>query len=104
MSGFDDFGGLVGFWKEEDWDDGGPGGYRAMLARVGHGELQGHPFGLTPLNVLQCRKLLDGLIEMGIEKGYITEAHQRAADQLPRTTAGEDPMPREQVNRIAGDL
>jgi hypothetical protein len=104
MSGFDDFGGLVGFWKEGDWQDGGPSGGRAMLARVGHGALQGHPFGLTPLNLLQSRKLIDALIEQGREKGYITAEHERVAAQLPMTDAGKDPMPRSEVNRIAGEL
>ena len=86
-----DFGGFIGYWL-----DG-----RAVLSRYGHGKaIEG--VTMTPLNLLQARKLLDDLIKQGEASGEITDEHRRQAGQLPTTEGLDTVMPREQVDEIAG--
>lgn len=86
-----DFGGFIGYWL-----DG-----HAYLVRYGRGKpIEG--VQMTPLNALQARKLLDGLIETGVRDGLITDEHVRQSGQLPRTEGVDDIPPRADVDRIAG--
>lgn len=87
-----DFGGLIGYWV----------GYKAVVGRYGEGEpVEGIVF--TPLNLLQVRKLIETLIEEGVADGRITAEHLRQSEELPMTPKGEQPMPRDEVDRIAGN-
>lgn len=86
-----DFGGFVGYWLRG----------RAVLSRYGHGQpVEG--VTMTPLNLLQARKILDELVAQGEACGAITDEHRRQAGQL-RVTKGLDTiMPRDRVDEIAG--
>jgi hypothetical protein len=87
----DDFGGFIGYWL-----DG-----HAHLVRYGQGKpIEG--VSMTPLNALQARKLLDGLIETGVRDGQITDEHVEQSRQLPRTEGLDDVPPRSEVDKIAG--
>ena len=85
-----DFGGLIGFWR----------GDRALVARYGQGQII-EGMVLTPLNLLQARKIITDLIAQGEASGEITVAHHAQCEQLP-TTGLEGLMPRDQVDKIAG--
>lgn len=86
-----DFGGFLAYWL----------GDRAVLSRYGHGKaIEG--VTMTPLNLLQARKMLDELIEQGEVSGRITDEHRRQSGQLPPTEGLDSIMPRERVDEIAG--
>lgn len=94
----DDFGGFVCGWH--------PDGSRAIVVRYGEGKPQ-EGLRLTPLNLLQLRSQLDGLIKQGERAGHITAEHRRQSALLPsiETTAAEmasKTMPRSEVDEIAG--
>lgn len=93
-----DFGGFLSVWD--------PRGPRALVVRYGKGQPQ-EGLHLTPLNLLQLRAQLDGLIEQGERLGHITEEHHRQSEQLPPVeTPAEDfeknTPPRSRVDEIAG--
>lgn len=85
------FGGFVGFWKDD----------RAILVRYGEGKPQ-EGVRMTPLNILQVEKLVADLIQQGEAEGTITEEHRRQSEGLP-TSRGDDMMPRDEVDKIAGE-
>lgn len=88
----DDFGGMIGYWL----------GGRAYLVRYGRGApIEG--VQMTPLNLLQARKLLGDLIEIGEKDDTITDEHRRQSSQLPTSRGLEGTMPRDEVDRIAGE-
>ena len=87
----DDFGGLLGYWLEG----------RAVLSRYAHGEAVDGVV-LSPLNLLQARKTIESLIDIGVREGTITAEHQRQSHELPLVTDLDRIMPREQVDGITG--
>lgn len=94
-----DFGGFVCGWH--------PDGSRAIVVRYGEGKPQ-EGLRLTPLNLLQLREALDGLIEQGEREGHITAEHRCQARQMPRIETpaqdmAERVLPRSEVDRIAGE-
>lgn len=92
-----DFGGLVGLWSEP----APPRMPHVLIARYGLGAPQ-EVLNLTPLNVLQLRKMLDDLITTGETNGFITEEHHRQSALLPTSQGLEKIIPRSEVDKIAG--
>jgi hypothetical protein len=91
-----DFGGFMGAWDSKAWDDGRP---RAAIARLGHGEIV-EGIVCDALNLLQVQKLVEALIKIGEEEGYITESHHAAADSLPTSNNRPAHQSREDVEAI----
>lgn len=86
-----DFGGFLGYWFEG----------KAVLSRYGRGKpVEG--VVMTPLNLLQARKIIDDLIDQGMESGKLTNEHFLQSEQLEVARGLENIMPRDQVDEIAG--
>lgn len=86
-----DFGGFAAFWSSK--------GDHAIVVRYAHAEpVEG--LTLDPLNAIQVLKILQQLVITGRSKGYITDEHERKAQQLPAMPPSEVDM--EWVHRITG--